>query len=147
MQEVKAPRFDEVFHDSFEKAVGSGAYNDAFVRRFYEKLIDRSVVIAALFKNTNMARQKTMLYDSLLLMRDFFRDRAITPQLERLAMVHSRSGVDVHPDLYTDWLDALTETVAEFDPGFSAETELAWRLVLAPGIAFMQFFYDRPKLS
>lgn len=49
--------------------------------------------------------------------------------------------LDIHPELYDLWLECLIETVAEFDDGFRDEVELAWRLVLSPGIVYMKFKY------
>lgn len=139
--------YDEVFKASFARAVGTGSYNEEFIRRFYEIFMSQSEEVAGLFTRTNMASQKTMLHDSLHLMAEFFFERRVTPQLERLAFVHSRAAVDIRPELYELWLSALSETVAEFDPEYSREIDLAWRLVLSPGVAFMQYFYDRPLLA
>ena len=46
------------------------------------------------------------------------------------------------PELYEAWLDSLIATARESDPDFDDELELAWRVVLAPGIAYMKFRYD-----
>ena len=64
--------------------------------------------------------------------------------MARLAQVHSRAGNDIAPDLYDCWLDCLVSTVGDFDPQFTPEVELAWRLTLAPGIACLRFGYDQP---
>ena len=45
------------------------------------------------------------------------------------------------------WLESLIETVQLFDSRFTEEIELAWRVVLAPGIAYMKFKYDKPATT
>lgn len=136
--------YDQQFEASYARVMREGAYNPAFVGRFYERFLGSSEEVAGRFARTDMARQKTMLHDSLLTLVQFSRSRRLTPQLARLARIHSRGEQDIPPQLYEDWLDSLMATVAEFDPQFDQQTELAWRLTLAPGISYLQFSYERP---
>ncbi|HSP56757.1 MAG TPA: hypothetical protein VLO12_00455, partial [Halomonas sp.] len=55
---------------------------------------------------------------------------------------HGREHLDIPPHLYDLWLEALIETVRRFDDQYTDEAELAWRLVMAPGIVYMKFHYD-----
>lgn len=135
--------FDETFDASFRRVLGEGAYHPGFTARFYEHFLSASDEVAGRFSGTDMSRQKTMLHDSLLSLVDFNRSRRLTEQMARLSRVHSRSGQDIPAHLYTLWLDALLATVREFDPEFSDTVDVAWRLSLAPGIAYLQFGYDR----
>lgn len=135
--------YDEVFAASFRRVLGEGAYSPAFTDRFYTRFLATSNEVAQRFAHTDMGQQKTMLHDSLVLLVDFNQNRRLSPQMARLAEVHSRKGQDITADLYTLWLSALVNTVKEFDGDFNDEIELAWRLTLAPGIAYLQFAYDR----
>lgn len=134
--------YDEIFADSFRRVLGEGAYNPDFTGRFYTHFLASSEDIAARFAATDMSRQKTMLHDSLLLMVEFNRSRRLSPQMSRLAHVHSRQGQDIAAGLYTLWLDALMATVRELDSDFDAQVELSWRLTLAPGITYLIAGYD-----
>jgi hemoglobin-like flavoprotein len=58
--------------------------------------------------------------------------------LERIAVRHSRKGLDIRPHLYDQWLECLVQAVRECDPLFSDETEQAWRRVVRVGIEFMK---------
>ena len=136
--------YDEVFTASFARVMGDGAYNPAFIGRFYELFLASSPRIAERFTSTNMSRQKTMLHDSFTTLVDFNRQRRITPQMQYLGAVHGPAASDIPPELYTLWLDSLLATVAERDPRYSAGVELAWRLTLAPGIAYLQHAYRHP---
>ena len=84
-----------------------------------------------------------MLAQSLHEMVDFATSRVASDRLGRVADRHSRRQRDIPPELYEVWLDSLIRTVREMDPLFCEEIELAWRVVLAPGIAYMKFRYDR----
>lgn len=55
--------------------------------------------------------------------------------------------LDIAPRLYDLWLETLIDTARDFDEQFDEEVELAWRLVLTPGIVYMKFYYDRDVLS
>ena len=91
-----------------------------------------------------MSHQKTMLHDSLRALVDFNQRRKLSPQMTTLARVHGPQAADIPPTLYVLWLNALLDTVREWDPKFDAQVELAWRLTLAPGITYLQFCYDHP---
>ena len=58
--------------------------------------------------------------------------------LTRVANRHSRRDLDVPPELYGDFVDALVETVAEYDTAFTPEIGEAWRKAIAEGVAYMQ---------
>jgi hemoglobin-like flavoprotein len=137
-------RFDEVFSASYARVIGDGAYNPAFISRFYEIFLQSSPEIETRFANTDMSRQKTMLHDSLDTLVDFNRSRRLSANMQHLAQIHSSHDRDIPPDMYALWLDSLMQTVAEFDPAFDRQTELAWRLMLAPGICYLQFSYVDP---
>ena len=61
--------------------------------------------------------------------------------LPRLAELHSRSQLDIRPELYDQWLDCLVEAAGRHDPSFSPGVERAWRETLAVGIALMRSRY------
>ena len=126
------------FRASYRRALGDGSYNIDFIERFYEKFISHSDQVKALFRDTDMGLQKTMLHDSLEFMVEFFVTRRSNPHMEHIAQVHGPGGKDVPMELYDLWLNCLIEAVRETDPEFSKSTEVAWRLVLTPGIAYMK---------
>jgi hemoglobin-like flavoprotein len=119
-------------------------YNDEFIADFYERFMSRSPAIARRFKNTNMSAQKTMLHDSLIYVVDYFLTEKVSDQLHHIARIHSKGERDIAPDLYDVWMDSLMETVRDFDPEYSKDVELAWRMALSPGITYMKFSYDQP---
>ena len=132
------------FRESYDRATESETGWDEFLDAFYEAFMSRSDEIAAKFAQTDMRRQKEMLYRSFRHMVDFSVQRKASEDLRKIAERHSASQIDIEPRLYDIWLDSLIETVKLFDPLFTEEIELAWRVVLAPGIVYMKFKYDKP---
>ena len=131
------------FMDSLFRVAGDEHQQQDFMIRFYEIFMESSPDVAARFRATDMARQQHMLARSLHEMLDFASTRAASEHLRRIAERHSRANMNIPPRLYDTWLDCLIDTAREFDTRFNDETELAWRVVLAPGVAYMKFKYDR----
>lgn len=132
----------ERFDASFARCTARNRGRD-FFEMFYQRFMAADEVIAAKFAGTDFDRQREMLRESLAEMRAFYTEHTRTPYLAVLAKVHGRSGRDIAPRLYDLWLDALCATVAELDVDYDPETGIAWRIVLAPGIAYMKAHYDR----
>lgn len=131
------------FKESHARAIDAPGQREDFFDAFYDAFMSKSDEIARSFARTDMAKQKVMLHRSLSHMLQFSVERQATEELRRIARIHSKAGADLRPELYDVWLDSLLETVALFDPQFNEEIELAWRVVLAPGIAYMKFKYDK----
>jgi hemoglobin-like flavoprotein len=135
--------FVELFNDSYERVAISAADSERFFSTFYENFLAASASVARKFEGTNLTRQRLMLRESLILLIDFSVHREESPALRKVALLHSKADRDIPPELYETWLEALFETLGALDPRFSASVELAWRIVLAPGIEYMRFQYDR----
>ena len=130
--------------DTFERSLSRIAFqHDAFFDRFYDILIGSNADVAAKFEGVDMERQKRVLRDSLRELAVFFASHTITPDMEKLARIHSRAHLDIAPRLYDIWMDSLVKAAHETDSEFDDRAELAWRLVLSPGIEFMKFHHDR----
>lgn len=132
-----------LFAESYERALQFTDENKKFLDRFYEIFFCKSPAIAQLFKNTDMATQKTMLQDSIFYMKDFCTSKRPNEYMQRIAKVHSKSAKNIPGEFYDVWLDSLIEAAREYDSEFSEETERAWRIALAPGINYMKHMYDK----
>jgi len=132
------------FRESYDRAMETESQRDEFLEAFYEAFLSKSNEIAVKFAHTDMQRQKEMLHQSLRHMVDFSVQRRASEELREIAERHSVSQIDIDPGLYDIWLDSLIETAQLFDPLFTEEIELAWRVVLAPGVVYMKFKYDKP---
>jgi hemoglobin-like flavoprotein len=109
--------------------------SQGFVDTFYERLLAKSKEVADKFRGTDFTRQKFMLRESLLAMLLFNLDSGdARVELERLGERHSRRGLNIRPELYDLWLDALCEAVNRHDPEFTADLGDQWRAAMRPGI-------------
>jgi hemoglobin-like flavoprotein len=114
----------------------------SFLDRFYEVFVASSPEVAEKFKDTNFAKQKLALRQSLYLMvMAADGGEGAAAYLQRIAERHGRDALDVRPELYEIWMDALVATARELDEEFDDETEALWREMIRPGIEFMQARY------
>jgi hemoglobin-like flavoprotein len=130
----------EVFRTSLKRCLASRD----FLHDFYEMFMASSEEVREKFRNTDFPRQARVLADSLFLMAvaSDSRDDAIAwKELGRLAELHSRTGLDVQPELYDGWLECLIDAARRHDPAFSVEVEDAWRQALASGIEHLRSAY------
>jgi len=133
----------EIFDDSFQRVVAVKIKELDFFDRFYEIFLASSEQVQGKFVNTDMKMQKLLLRQSIAHMLNFSNSHQSTDHLITIAEKHSKSQVDIPPEMYDQWLDCIVMTVREFDFKFHPDVELAWRAVLAPGVAFMKFYYDK----
>lgn len=127
----------ELFNDSLERC----SSRSDFLSHFYSLFLASSDEVAKKFEHTDLKKQARMLKTSLYIMMLTSGESGRKEQLERLAKRHSRTELDIKPELYDLWLDRLLQAVGVADPKFDAPTESAWRRVLQPGIDFMKSGY------
>jgi len=109
---------------------------EAFFRAFYQRLLASHPAIAPKFAKTDFERQNKLLQHGIGLLM-IFAKRQNPALLERIAVRHGPKDLDIAPAFYPFFVDSLIATVKEFDPQASPEVEQAWRLAMAPGVAFM----------
>ncbi|HMN45130.1 MAG TPA: hypothetical protein PKE27_11175 [Povalibacter sp.] len=63
--------------------------------------------------------------------------------MNRLSDSHSHGKLDIEPELYRFWLDALMKAVAQHDPKFAPQLDRVWRTVMGKGIAAISGGYTR----
>lgn len=129
------PHFEASYRRIFGTGVTLDERADGFFERFYARFMQNPRVAEA-FRSTDMQRQVTMLRRSLFLLVGASLFDNVSPELERLAHLHRRIGID--PDLFAEWEDAIVQTAAEVDPEWNETTELAWRLALSPGVTLFK---------
>jgi len=132
------PEIDvEIAESSYRRC----ADQPAFFRTFYDRLLASDPSIPPKFAQTDFDRQNKLLKHALGLLI-IYAKRPNPALLERIALKHTRHGVDVPPDQYRLFLDALEYALAEHDPQYRPAVGAAWRAALAPGIAYMQSRYE-----
>jgi len=133
--------YEKIFHDSYLRCVVSD--QDAFFKRFYELFIAADPGVSEVFAKTNMERQVSMLEESILYMIDFANSKTASARMQRIATYHGSDELDVPSHLFDLWVDCLVSTVRERDVQFEPDVEVAWRVFLAPGIAFVKAHCSR----
>ena len=104
-----------------------------FIDTFYDLFLAKSPEIAQKFVNTDFRIQKLMLRQSLLEMICFERGMSGTrEEIERLGRSHR--DLNITPEMYSMWLDALCEAVQQHDPEFTPELEQLWRQAMLKSI-------------
>ncbi len=134
--------YEAIFNDSYGRVIESRKDGEDLFDTFYRIFLAKSPEIGAKFKGTDMARQKEMLSDSLVHMLNFFVTRTARNNLQELARLHNRHERNIPPRMYDLWLDSLVEAVGTHDTTFNDDVNLAWRVLMAPGVAYMKFRYD-----
>ena len=117
-----------------------------FLDYFYKEFLNSSDEIAELFSSTNFENQTKMLKKSIAELVRFYSEKTINQHLLAIGSLHSKTKLNIRPEMYDIWLTTLLNAVKKFDPEFHTKTELIWRIILAPGIAYMKFAYDHPNL-
>ena len=131
--------YDSVFNSSFSRILHEQGAGEAFFRDFYRRFVPSSSEVVEKFKNADMNKPQKMLKESFYHMLSFSLTKEVPDYLSQIAETHNRDHHDIRPELYDQWLECLIRTVKEHDAQFGDDVELAWRLVMAKGIAYMKF--------
>ncbi len=107
-----------------------------FFRAFYDRFLASDPAIPPYFADTSFERQDRLLQHGISLLLIYAR-RPNPALLERITERHGPRDLDIPARLYPLFLQSFLATVTEFDPGYSAEVEAAWRSALAPGFAIV----------
>ena len=133
---------EQIFDHSYYRVLKPRPNQPSFFEAFYNRFVHTDNRVAELFKNTDMELQRRILEKSFYRLMGLHATNCAEDYLEPVAIRHNRSHLNIPPDLYDLWLDTLMLTLADYDPEFCANTELAWRLVLSSGITYMKFKYN-----
>lgn len=124
----------DIFLGSLERCLA----DDSFIPTFYKLLLASSVEVQEKFKHTSFKEQNKKLVRSLRLVAGAAQGgpEALAELRER-SETHDRYHLNINPELYTFWLDAIINTAREFDNEWSDEVELAWVSILGFAIHYM----------
>lgn len=119
--------------DIVMQSYGRCCASDTFFDSFYEHFLASSPEIRDKFANTNMAGQKLLLRQGILNVVLYARGMPDT-KLKALGCSHSRQGMNIRPELYTLWFNALATTIREHDQESTPEVITAWREVVSKSV-------------
>ena len=123
----------EAFHNSLDRCQS----NSQFLDLFYDRFINSSSDITALFSEVDLLRLKRMLRQSLIVVLMASEGSVHSQErIKSLSLLHLNLGVRrVHYDV---WLDTLIAVVEEIDPQYDIQVEESWRAVMGVGVAIMK---------
>ncbi|MFZ3184792.1 MAG: globin [Pseudomonas sp.] len=126
--------------DIVMQSYGRCCASNGFFDTFYLHFLTSSAEVRAKFVDTDMTAQKQLLRHGILNLVMHGRGMPDT-KLRALGCSHARGGLDIRPELYNLWLDALLKTITEHDKLCDGDTRLAWRDVLNKGISVIKSQY------
>lgn len=122
------------------QSYGRCCASTAFFDTFYENFLASSPAIRDRFVNTDMIAQKQLLRAGILNLVLFARGMSDS-KLRALGESHSRAGLNIRPELYDLWFEALIRAVKSHDSNANEEDISAWREVLSKGIGLIKSYY------
>lgn len=130
-------------HELVKASYGRCCLSNGFFDDFYATFTRSSPVIRDKFKNTDMARQKGLLHEGITFMILFAGGSAMaTNKINALGQSHAKARLDIAPNLYPLWVDALVATAGRHDQQWTPELAAAWKRTMAKGIEVMKGMYD-----
>ena len=134
--------YEEIFDHSYERVKTTTVNGKSFFDAFYGNFLALSPEATEYFKNVDMKKQIRMMEKSFYSLFIFYATQNANDYLEATAKQHSNSDLGISLNLFDTWMDAIINTVKEFDPRYTNEIGLSWRIVLAPGMTYMKYRYD-----
>ncbi|KIL03922.1 globin [Pseudomonas sp. S5(2021)] len=111
-----------------------------FFDDFYAAFLASSPAVREKFVRTDMTAQKQLLRAGILNLVLFARGMPDT-KLRALGESHSRARLDIRPELYDLWIDALLKTIRQHDGELQQQDLKAWHMVLNKGIDVIKAAY------
>ncbi len=138
---VTTPEYQsEVFLESLERCTNKKGFFDAFYTYFFSA----NPAVKEKFAATDFPGQNNMLEKSLRLAAvSMLGDPIGEEELQKRAVSHDAKHMDIAPELYHYWFDAILKTASEFDVNWNAEVEQSWRVVMDHAIDVITAGYDR----
>lgn len=123
------------------QSYGRSCNKAAFYQDFYSEFMNQSDEIRALFKDTNMDAQRGLLRGGIMWLVMHARGMSDS-KIRALGESHSRKKMNIHPNHYGLWVNALMTTLARHDPEFTPQLEQTWRATITPSIELIQSLYE-----
>lgn len=126
----------EILAEHFQVSLAQLLANPDFLQSFYAHFLQAHPEVQHFFVGKDLAQIQKKLQTTLKLLQAQEKHQpGILNYLQMLGRMHQHLGV-TRSD-FSLWKEALLETVAQFDPDYSAQTQHAWEYALATMIATM----------
>ena len=133
---------DQKVFDAVKQSYGRTLANADLMKDFYEAFTGSHPDIVKMFAQTDLKKQRETLKASLSMAILFPQDNLVANSaMKRVRDSHSRSKLNINPELYIHWLNALVGVVSNSDPEFTPLLEQQWREVLGHTVSYIQEGY------
>lgn len=130
-------------HELVKASYGRCCLSTGFFDDFYASFTASSPVIRDKFKHTDMTKQKGLLREGITFMILFAGGSAMAAnKINTLGQSHAKTRLDIAPNLYPLWIDALVATAGKHDKQWTPELATAWKRTMAKGIEVMKGMYE-----
>lgn len=126
--------------DNVMQSFGRCCAIPSFFEDFYTTFLASSPLVRAKFVETDMNAQRLLLRQGILNLVMFARGMPDT-KLRALADSHSRHKLNIEPELYLFWIEALLVTIRRHDPEYTAALRQDWIDILNQGISIIKSGY------
>ena len=128
--------------DLFIESLSRCAVKADFLPTFYQLFLSSSDEVREMFQHTDFEQQNKMLIKTLRLSYGVTLNDPDSPRdLRERAESHDRHHLNIRPELYDLWREALVQAAEKSDPDWNEQTEKAWREILTLIINRMIKYY------
>jgi hypothetical protein len=113
---------------------------------FYQEFINHNEAIKKALIRADTERLAVMMKESFSIIIGFSHNLIDGPSFKEVARHHGPKNLNIYPSLFKYWEESLINSVQKFDKKHSIEVELSWRLVVAPGLKYLEIVYDHPEI-
>ena len=128
--------------EAVKQSYGRALANADLMKNFYEEFTGSHPDVTKMFARTDLKKQRETLKTSLSMAILFPQDNVVAKSaMRRVRHSHSRNKLNVNPELYMHWLNALVGVMSRSDPEFTSLLEQQWREVLGHTVSYLQEGY------
>lgn len=110
--------------------------------KFYENFFKTDKRIPELFRNTDFTLQRTAIKHGIEYMIMYAEgSRIADAKIDSLSTKHDRNHLNVQPELYNNWMEALIKTIQLYDSEFNSDLQNCWTRILSYSISRIKSKY------
>lgn len=128
--------------DQVKKSYQRCLLHPDFFDKFYEYFFKTDKRIPELFKNTDFTLQRTAIKHGIEYMIMYAEgSRIADAKIDSLSTKHDRNHLNITPDLYNNWMEALIKTIQSYDSEFNSDLQNSWTRILSYSISRIKSKY------
>ncbi len=127
------------------QSYGRCALKPDFIDYFYDEFLKSHPAIAPMFINTDFKIQKELLQTGIGMLLAYLEGKpAGKMTIDRIAVSHNKTHMNIDPNFYQYWIDSLIKAVKHCDSRYTPDLERSWQKVLRAGVDCIASQHDVP---